>query len=667
MKSITDDIDIESLNNRELLLFHFLAHQAWGRMYRGETSISEEKIIEIHNKIFKQMHFRKIPHRDHSSLDATVEVMELSIPPDPIVLSITYYEYEDGALKAVEDALSMVPEDLVYRVELSFTEPPREKPYDFLIMAHHNSDSLHLDFIIPHIDEGFKIDANTETNKAIPSEQELFEKMVSNSTFGWPLTEERVSCVLWDKEDSRESSGLTSLKHKGQLSLGAHKPDFFEYFLDDSTRVIFKFIPKERDSKGTGFWLTWVPEDQTPYVLTESAITKSWLPQGGISALPLWLKSRIPDSLAYWNMEGERALDARKELSLLYKMSDITILESRDNHYIGMCDNGNRYIVRNDEGHLLTIGATYKRFELTDFPHEKAVQNKHFTLQHHRWEDPFHLNQTSVEHWDLTLAGRMYVLEHNPIESETIALRRAPYNHLWVNMGRGGEQEVPPKSAGNPTRNPAYVRLVDEGIATILKGTNGHMKVEFKGESLNGVYSFDKNPNANVWNVKKIVSTKLSISVPSSSTNKLSYDHLPDGTLRVTGAILSEGVWHGQGGTFFFSRDVITRDYPRLNQNKFPLAVGSHELPQNTIDGYPEQLELLEDGTIWSSWIITDKQKVVDVISGDYEDGGGFSVEVDVIADPVREIIEEILHWTRTNLVDNPACLVCTVDQVQAT
>lgn len=58
------------------------------------------------------------------------------------------------------------------------------------------------------------------------------------------------------------------------------------------------------------------PLDQTPYVLSDEARKKQWLPPFGISALPSKMRKAVPENLRYWNMKDLRkALEARDKLS----------------------------------------------------------------------------------------------------------------------------------------------------------------------------------------------------------------------------------------------------------------------------------------------------------------------------------------------------------------
>jgi hypothetical protein len=52
--------------------------------------------------------------------------------------------------------------------------------------------------------------------------------------------------------------------------------------------------------------LMWKPEDQMPYVLSERAVEKQWMPPYGISALPPEIREQIPREYQYWKVKNIR-------------------------------------------------------------------------------------------------------------------------------------------------------------------------------------------------------------------------------------------------------------------------------------------------------------------------------------------------------------------------
>jgi hypothetical protein len=68
------------------------------------------------------------------------------------------------------------------------------------------------------------------------------------------------------------------------------------------------------DGDGAAMWL-FIQADSQPYALSPGAIEKDWLPPKGVSCLPAKARKATPPNLRYWTMEGQAALDARKELA----------------------------------------------------------------------------------------------------------------------------------------------------------------------------------------------------------------------------------------------------------------------------------------------------------------------------------------------------------------
>jgi site-specific DNA-adenine methylase/ADP-ribose pyrophosphatase YjhB (NUDIX family) len=110
---------------------------------------------------------------------------------------------------------------------------------------------------------------------------------------------------------------------------------YFEYFLDGEKfqgRYVFRVLERGRPVEKAGpvlppsepeegapedglFWVFMKPDDETPYVLSPGAVEKGWLPPKGVSALPKKIRDRIPEEYRYWEMAGDKALEARRALA----------------------------------------------------------------------------------------------------------------------------------------------------------------------------------------------------------------------------------------------------------------------------------------------------------------------------------------------------------------
>jgi len=113
--------------------------------------------------------------------------------------------------------------------------------------------------------------------------------------------------------------GVFHIMDRGYLYFGTQKPFFHEYFPFGGKlkgRLVFrqlthwvrkgvgKVLPPanipEAPERSDILWVCFQPLDQMPYVLSERAIEKKWIPPLGHSALPKWVKDLVPNKLEYW-------------------------------------------------------------------------------------------------------------------------------------------------------------------------------------------------------------------------------------------------------------------------------------------------------------------------------------------------------------------------------
>lgn len=125
---------------------------------------------------------------------------------------------------------------------------------------------------------------------------------------------------------TRNYPGVFLIADRGIVHFGARRPWFFEYFLNGrllrgryllrAVGRLEKELPPSEPEEGRQpfYWIFLKPTDETPYVLSQEAVEKRWLPPQGVSALPPEWREKIPRRLRYWEVSGEEALERRRQL-----------------------------------------------------------------------------------------------------------------------------------------------------------------------------------------------------------------------------------------------------------------------------------------------------------------------------------------------------------------
>jgi len=132
---------------------------------------------------------------------------------------------------------------------------------------------------------------------------------------------------------TRQFPGVFHILDSGKFTFGARKPWFFEYFMDGKVfrgRYAFRLVARVRKQEddvlpfGTPeaearlrfYWTFMGTLSGPPYVLSQEAIEKNWLPPVGAAALPPRIRNSVPRELRYWELEDEEeALEARRKLA----------------------------------------------------------------------------------------------------------------------------------------------------------------------------------------------------------------------------------------------------------------------------------------------------------------------------------------------------------------
>jgi hypothetical protein len=211
------------------------------------------------------------------------------------------------------------------------------------------------------------------------------------------------------------------------------------------------------------------------------------------------------------------------------------------------------------------------------------------------------------------------------------------------------------------------VQALDWGQVSVLEDGELFKRWNFRGKTLKGTYVMRReNAHINLWVFEKaelpgeirrrqeqlqknelIRSSKINLSINNFQ--------LQGEKLIVTGDALSFGVWNGD----YYPQEVIADRPERIVG--IPVGIDSHEDPHNIgkVVGY----ELERDTySIHIEAEVEDPNAIKKIQEDDYV---GFSVEVVVIADEQRHIIKKILSYERVIICKDPACEVCTIENIE--
>lgn len=399
--------------------------------------------------------------------------------------------------------------------------PDEGKTYKYVIQRHYRGQSAHLDFRM-ETDQGYLIGwtlMDAIEGKVIVPVLTLKEARLHDAMDIWKFdwekgevkereisggvirpaniraTEKKPEPLAWfDVEGvtppgtvgaTREFPGVFSIIDKGTIEYGAQKPYFHEYFLSDGKlkgRFCFRIIGRhaakesilppgveEEAPRTPYFWVMMQPIDQTPYVLSDGAIDKKWLPPKGTSALPKVIRKNVLDRLQFWKAATKDALEQRKELA---SMEELNIA-----------------------------------FATPPSPGVKGDQS-HFVLQHHWWRGPIVIRfGPSTEHWDLRVKpdSKIWhlVLKNNPLDlsGSVMGYEKPCTDPEAMKKGIKDIEELEPGTEWNPTKDtPAFIKALDHGNCTVLEDSDTFKKIEFKGEHLRGLWTFTReDPESDLW------------------------------------------------------------------------------------------------------------------------------------------------------------------------
>jgi len=313
----------------------------------------------------------------------------------------------------------------------------------------------------PGHDEGVRAEIIARRKKAIPPHWLEYEGVVP------PRKEDPDSPGA-----TKEYPGVYLIADKGEASFGAQKADFHEYFLTGklqgrlifrqlATDAIKRIVPAaDADFRSELAWLCIQPEDQEPYVLSARAINQKWMPPQGVSALPPWVKERVPDDLRYWEEANpEKAREMRDAL----REQNLEFTKGQKEHEF-------RWSVQRQiyQGSLsVREGPTLTQWHL-------SLQNgrkEHFVGE---GPNPF-----------------------KSIEGSLILTDDYPWDKMFF------EGVAPPGSELNDTKETrSLIRLWDHGHGEWIEDGSEHKKIRLDGESINGVFDLART-DAGTWRIRR--------------------------------------------------------------------------------------------------------------------------------------------------------------------
>ncbi|MHA1746584.1 MAG: hypothetical protein ACTSWW_11325, partial [Promethearchaeota archaeon] len=215
-------------------------------------------------------------------------------------------------------------------------------------------------------------------------------------------------------------------------------------------------------------WVCIKPLDQLPYVLSDRAVKKGWIPPVHVSALPQYIRRKIPKEFQYWKADTlKKALEMRDELVKAMKKGEIEVPEFQ----------------------------------------KKVIQK--FTLAYQTWKKTFVIRFGPTDfQWNLYLdpgSGPLtfWRLKDNPIEQNLGHgyLKKEPWREAMTFEG-----DAQPGHPLNPKtkerkETPSKVKILDRGTVIVLEDGSDFKKYEFKGKQLQGLWIFKKENS--VWGFKR--------------------------------------------------------------------------------------------------------------------------------------------------------------------
>ena len=227
---------------------------------------------------------------------------------------------------------------------------------------------------------------------------------------------------------------------------------------------------------GTAGWICIKPIVQLPYVLSNEAVSKKWVPPVNVSALTKDIRSKIPKSFQYWLKKSETdRLKIRNELVAALKKEDVKIPVDIE-----------------------------KLSEL----------DARFALQHQTFENEYDDGEKEIlaeEIYDVRVdvgAGKLLRIRllDNPIDNEELLAIVNPENDLKRISFEG---EIEPGAPMNPSKEySSEISIVDSGKCSIIEKREGYFEIVFAGDQLKGTWTTERtDAENNQWELKKTESS----------------------------------------------------------------------------------------------------------------------------------------------------------------
>ena len=285
----------------------------------------------------------------------------------------------------------------------------------------------------------------------------------------------------WDVQEipvgaTRAFPGVLVVMDRGTLTLGARKPYFFEYFPHERKllpeRIVFRLVARvksatyaallkeqgalilepgveEEAPRTAGYWVYSTP-DPLPYVLSEEAMDKGWLPPRGVAALPYELIRSAPRDMRYWEIEDDEEREAARE----------------------------------------RLAEWYENRTKKSFAVQKVTRRFKLFEQTYKGQVVIRFGPSTLLYWFLMDEPRLVLsLENSPLLRSAVAGIEAEerfFQALWDKT----EFEPEPGTLLNPTKEtPSKVRLVDEGSVSVLEEEPGFLRLKLSGSKLSGYFN----------------------------------------------------------------------------------------------------------------------------------------------------------------------------------
>jgi len=281
---------------------------------------------------------------------------------------------------------------------------------------------------------------------------------------------------------TRYEYGVFSIVDRPTVYFGAQKPYFKEFFVDGrliSGRWVVRYLPNPWEKRPAFVFLMWKPADQTPYVLSQRAVEKRWIPPPNVSALPPWIRKNIPTKYKYWFKKNtNERLAIRDELVRALRKGEVRI----------------------------------RGVKLQRPPDIKEPQTGDAVLFHRWFRGQYVIRGgPTEEYWDLFIEPfrdkplMHFVLSRNPqfVESGINAIFKEERSHKWLDVKK--TTELRPGTKLNPTKDtPAFLTPIDRGKITILEAGSQFVKLLISMNKLRGIWTLKKvSPHQNLWVMTK--------------------------------------------------------------------------------------------------------------------------------------------------------------------